>query len=471
MQVLRFQAIWPIALPLLFSLGTISQSQAVAAESPDASDPATEIATVAPAQPTTEPLSRDRLPDQLPTAVDHQSSHPLPANVTTTTTNQPITNAPTNSQTTESPTPVEPTPMRVKDLGKDLTVASALLADQNRGADQSTAASGWIAQADPTPTATARPATANLGTQQRWTFAAGVVFLNRNIPNVTTSLNVLDGSAFGTGNLTFNQAAGTQFAVGYHFNPVQSLQLTFLGLHEWRNSAAVDSKFGGEEIHAAFIPQPVAILDLPDIADDYVMALRQTIDYQTNLQNLELNYQHQLTPATQRSYVTLLGGLRYVGIDESFTLTSFDNNSRLGGNVGRYSIKTDNNLIGLQVGLNTGVQVTRRFGLGLKARAGLLASSAKQTSTFINDGASLLTINGSGSGTEIAPMLDLAGMATVDFSPNVSLNFGYRFLLVDGVATAPAQFASSFDFRTSLNSLKRETVTYNGPFVGVEVRF
>ena len=68
-------------------------------------------------------------------------------------------------------------------------------------------------------------------------------------------------------------------------------------------------------------------------------------------------------------------------------------------------------------------------------------------------------------------MVDLAGSAKLDLGSNVTLQAGYQFLFLGGIATAPAQFAKSPNLPDSLKRFERESIVYHGPFIGLEIRF
>lgn len=326
---------------------------------------------------------------------------------------------------------------------------------------------GSEAKAEATPSA--RPAIRNLGITQRWSFSAEALLLRRNVPKVETAIDVGTGNSFGTETLDFDLDPGARFTIGYHPTPKASFELSFFGLHDWDDSALFSSPT--EELRIAFISTDLAVNDLPNDAEDFTAALQQKVDYESRLTSVEANYRLELSPASSKSYTNLVAGLRYFNVNETLNLISFDNGTRLGGNVGRYDIDTNNNLIGLQVGIGSSVQISPSFGLGLKAKTGLLVNFANQNSRFINDGAIVSVYRADESRVGVSPMVDLAGSAKLDLGSNVTLQAGYQFLFLGGVATAPAQFAKSPNFPNSLGRFERESVIYHGPFIGLEIRF
>lgn len=158
--------------------------------------------------------------------------------------------------------------------------------------------------------------------------------------------------------------------------------------------------------------------------------------------SIDANYRLGLSPATNKSSTTITAGLRYFNISEDLNLISFDNNTRLGGNIGSYDIDTSNHLIGLQVGVDSGTQITPGFGLGLKAKTGLLVNFGNQNSRFINDGAVVSVYEADESRVGVSPMVDLTGAAKLDLGSNLTLQAGYQFQ--DIVQRSVLQVCESF---------------------------
>ncbi|RZM76574.1 BBP7 family outer membrane beta-barrel protein [Leptolyngbya iicbica] len=323
-----------------------------------------------------------------------------------------------------------------------------------------------------------------LGSEAQWEIGADVVFLRRSIPNVTTSIdgqiNPDDGSllgntnALGTGALDFGLDTGARFSVGYYPDPQTGYELAFMGLQDWRDTETFVSA-GNENLRVAFIDPVRAGQDdavglgpnNTDQVEDFVQARSHTLRYESELDSLEFNYRHALTPPSERSFATLIAGLRYMSIDEGFDLISDDGATRLGGNIGTYEIDTSNDLVGVQIGLDSGVQLTPALGLGLSARAGLMLNFNDQSSEFVNDNGIPTVLTGSDSDTSLSPMFQVEGSARWDVTDNFTLKTGYQFLAVGNVATAPSQYGPLED----LGDLERSSALYHGPFVGLELRF
>lgn len=323
-----------------------------------------------------------------------------------------------------------------------------------------------------------------LGDQVNWEINTDVVFLRRNIPDVVTSIdsqldpltNTLIGSnaSLGAESLGFDLATGGRFTAGYYPTPRSGFEVSFMGLVDWNDSETFVSD-SGETLRASFV-DPVRAGQDDDIAlsprntnqvEDFVAARSQRLDYESDLDSLELNYRYALTSPSDRSYTTLVAGFRYMSINEEFMFTSNDGASRLGGRLGTYEIDTSNDLVGLQIGVDSGVQVTPNLGLDVRVRGGLMLNFNDQSSTFVNDNGIPTVLTGSESDTSVAPLVELEGSASWDIGDNFTLKAGYQLLALSGIALAPSQFGPLDE----LGDLNRSSVIYHGPFVGLELRF
>jgi hypothetical protein len=323
-----------------------------------------------------------------------------------------------------------------------------------------------------------------LGDQVNWEINTDVVFLRRNIPDVITSIdsqidtltNTLIGSnaSLGSESLGFDLAAGGRFTAGYYPTLRSGFEVSFMGLVDWNDSETFVSD-SGETLRASFV-DPVRAGQDDDIAlsprntnqvEDFVAARSQRLDYESDLDSLELNYRYALTSPSDRSYTTLVAGFRYMSIDEEFMFTSNDGASRLGGRLGTYEIDTSNDLLGLQIGVDSGVQITRNLGLDVRVRGGLMLNFNDQSSTFVNDNGIPTVLSGSESDTSLASLVELEGSASWDIGDNFTLKAGYQLLALSGIALAPSQFGPLDE----LGDLNRSSVIYHGPFVGLELRF
>jgi hypothetical protein len=321
----------------------------------------------------------------------------------------------------------------------------------------------------------ARPATARLGSSQKFSFEAEALFLDRNVKDFDTTADIDTGEVFGTDDLNFSMEAGARLTFGYHATPKDSVEISFFGFHEFSDSATfTSSPFDDdtvENLNPIFNADPFA--DTNDEPEDFSQAFQHQIKYTSDITNLELNYRQQITQPESKGYASWLIGLRYFNINEGFDLTSFDGTPGDGEDIGTYKIDTDNDLFGLQLGLDAGTQLSSSFGVGLKLRTGVLLNFSDQDSELVNNnfGGGQTIFQGDGEGTGVSPMIELGLTATLDLGPNISLKAGYNLLFLGQVALAPEQFAQGPDLGAELSRLDRSSALYHGPSIGIVARF
>jgi len=306
----------------------------------------------------------------------------------------------------------------------------------------------------------------------RWSVQAEALFLDRDIPDVVTTVDRATDEEFGTDDLSFDLDTGIRWRIGYHFSPANSVEFGGFGLINHQDVDSFTSSIlspSGEVLRAAFNPDATD----PE-ASNFAQTFRQSINYSAETTNLELNYRHTLPRSSGGWQGSLLAGLRYLSLTEDFRLTSTDEDPDIfpGTSVGRYRIDADNDGIGLQVGGDLSYQFAQNFDIALRFRTGLLLNNASQDSEIRNDlGGQTVTTDGDGSNTEISPVVELGAFLNWALSRQVSLNAGYSFLLFGNMALAPEQFAGSNNFSDSLSGLDRGSVIYHGPSLGIQVRF
>lgn len=305
-----------------------------------------------------------------------------------------------------------------------------------------------------------------------WSVSAELLLLDREVPEITTTLDRNTGEEFGTDALGFEFDPGMRLTLNYQFSSRNSLEITGLAFVNHSDEDTFTSSIlspGGEVLAAAFEP---GVTD--PAASNFAQAFQQTLDYSSEATNVELGYRHSLPRSSSGWQGSFLAGLRYFDLDEDLTLRSVDEDPAIfpSTSIGRYSIDTDNEAIGVQIGGDLSYQFSPEFDAGLRLRTGLLLNSASQESQIRNDiGGSVVTTTGDESETELSPVVEVGAFLNWNVSPDVTVSAGYMLLLLGNMALAPDQFATSSDFDRSLSRLDRDTVLFHGPAFGLRVRF
>jgi hypothetical protein len=207
-------------------------------------------------------------------------------------------------------------------------------------------------------------------------------------------------------------------------------------------------------------------------------ATLNTLTYRSRFDSAELNLRYS-TQAGRRMPLDVLAGVRYMKVQENFDFFAANTGPTLPGltnasPTGLYSTRTDNDMIGLQIGGDLSYRLTNGWSLMGRGRGGLLINSASQRSNL--NGTLVATSNpysetGSGSGVGMASLFEFGLHTNFQLSDNLSLMVGYQGLYLNDLSTAPRQFQWNID-QGSRNGLDRHgSLFFFGPAAGIEWRW
>ncbi|MCA9115160.1 MAG: hypothetical protein KDA79_08735 [Planctomycetaceae bacterium] len=182
-----------------------------------------------------------------------------------------------------------------------------------------------------------------------------------------------------------------------------------------------------------------------------------TFEYETQLQNAELNYRFAIHDRVQ-----LLTGFRWMDLDEDFetTITS----GFVPVPVASRSIQALNRLSGGQIGTDLLLVDSRRFRLTLGGRFGLLRNDAK--ASFVYDDSGILSAADSRELTSMLYQLELVGR--VRLNDYVTLVTGFQSMWLSSIATAPSQISRT-DVQAGTMTLADDNISFFGSYFGLEL--
>ncbi len=172
-------------------------------------------------------------------------------------------------------------------------------------------------------------------------FRAEALMLRRSNSRPTFDiLNVSDGSTFSTGNLAFKNETGQRFHAGYEFNENATLDTSFWEVQSWKPNFNRDTAIVGTTYA---LPNPTSgpATPLSGTSPAFSAADRFNILERTMIRNAEFNYEN----ATIFDRIALLGGFRYMEVNDLFTYATFSGATR-----GDYEVTVNNRLLGGQIG-------------------------------------------------------------------------------------------------------------------------
>jgi hypothetical protein len=258
-------------------------------------------------------------------------------------------------------------------------------------------------------------------------------------------------------------------------NRDHSIEATYLGFNEWTAQDGLSTKLPRQ----LFTPLDFAIGGF-NAADFY------TTSYDSQLHSLEINYRVRNRPGRDRMIMgpdgfwsrqivpgrtqSLLFGLRGVSVDEQWRWLSGRDGVSSDVFSGDMHIKSDNNLLGVQIGGDC-LDVHEGWYWGLRGNAGVYCNFAEGDYRLnIRDTqAGDRLVNTDAHSQSSAFMGELSFMLGWELTDRVTLRFSYDLALIGGLVIAPDQV--SFDnFLADRNPALNEggQIFYNGLSVGLE---
>lgn len=344
-----------------------------------------------------------------------------------------------------------------------------------------------------------------------WYAELNILYLDRNLSNMQfgtnlgavqpqgnsfIDLNPADNRAIGTRDLDMSAQPGLHFLIGRtiwadpcddrgcvakqceqpEFLRSLSLELGYLGLLQ-QQSASARYQSNPATPNGALVSRFISTNGdtfTPTLWPfDYGNA--SSLTYRSRFDSAELNLRYS-TQASRRLPIDVLAGVRYVRVQENLDYFSSNSNPHIpsllnASPYGSYSTRTDNDLIGLQIGGDMSYRLTAGWSLMGRGRGGLLVNSASQRS---NLNGTLLASSmpysdtGAASGVGIAGLFEFGIHTNYQINSNLSFMVGYQGLFLSDLSTAPRQFLFNPD-QGSRNVLDRNgNLFYFGPAAGIE---
>lgn len=255
-------------------------------------------------------------------------------------------------------------------------------------------------------------------------------------------------SVLKTSDLDLGFEFGPRLLVGHRVSPDRCWELTYFGLPEWTTTAVADD-FNNLDIAGTLL----------GIAQDYTGADRVTINYSARLHNAEANL------VGDRKTWSVLGGLRFLHVDEELTLTASDADS----GTSDYTVLSQSDLIGGQLGLRTG-RMRGRCAWDLTLKGGLYGSVLAQEQRLLDSNNTFVLRSASARAGSAAFLGDIHVVGLYQLNDAWAVHSGYYAMYVAGVALAPDQL--DFDNRAaSGRHVSRGDLFLHGLSLGLEARW
>ena len=153
--------------------------------------------------------------------------------------------------------------------------------------------------------------------------------------------------------------------------------------------------------------------------------------------------------------VKVLLGARYIRIEEDYLFSTIGTGPLPGGASGALGSSTENNLFGLQAGLDMVYPVARYASTDFRLRGGVYANIAESDVQLFNQGA--VVLRNASDDVDVAGVFELGGGFRYQLGEALTLRAGGEFWYLTGIATAPGQLGTVVNNRLGPTSISKMT--------------
>ena len=203
-------------------------------------------------------------------------------------------------------------------------------------------------------------------------------------------------------------------------------------------------------------------LDVPfkgNVTNDFDGANRVEVKYNSKMHGIESNFRRKI----EAYKMTATLGARYIRLSEQLNINSNDN-----GDASDYDVDTDNQMLGVQAGLEKAFPLSNnKTSITLGGKVGLLMNRSKQRQTIRDNNNTDVLRDKVDSKTKASWLGEVNVDVSHKLTKHVKLHAGYRMLALNNVALAPDQL----DFNTPLantgGGVTHDDVLYHAAYIGI----
>lgn len=307
-----------------------------------------------------------------------------------------------------------------------------------------------------------------LGCQPRWFASAETLMLFRDTAQDFTmaTLGPQGPSVLGTSAFDAEFDAGLRATVGMTLGDWYRVELSYFGSNEWSDSASVRNTDANDQGGNGNLYSPFSNFGNPDaiIGSDYNNFA--SISFRSTLNNAEVNLRRRVFMRPGCYECSFLFGGRYMQINESFSYLT--QTTQGGANSVSANIRAENEMYGLQIGLQGQFLVQPRYWIDFGIKGAIMSNDVSQRTAFsADDGA---TTNAyADSGTQATFVGELTLQVNYQLSRSVTVYAGYNAFWVTGAALAADNFVADQNILTlgPADVDHAGEVVYHGPNIGL----
>ncbi|MDZ4850946.1 MAG: hypothetical protein SGI77_16800 [Pirellulaceae bacterium] len=238
--------------------------------------------------------------------------------------------------------------------------------------------------------------------------------------------------------------AGLGLQGNIQVGPGSNVEFAYFGLNKWEESASVTSTTPTlYSFFSSFGTNPFDGFDDPD------RSFTHRINYESGLNNGEVNFRRRWAEPSGFLQGSWLAGIRYFQLDEQAIFTAQgENNDTFASNGLRffeYDTKTKNQLTGFQVGGDVWLNLIPGVKVGTELKAGIFGNHATQNSRITSNSLpafGIPSIDERASDGRTAYLVQLSSQLIYRLTYAWTLRGSHQLIYVDNVALAPENFNS-----------------------------
>lgn len=307
-----------------------------------------------------------------------------------------------------------------------------------------------------------------------WYARAEALYLHRDDPETLDLVqdNFLPGdpAVLTTRSGEFDFEPGFRVTLGRYLGEDHALEASYFGIYNWSAAGRVtsaDPALDSLETADSFFPSLDPFVTFSDFDEASFRA-------DTEVHSLELNLRRNVN-----SVFTLVGGLRYIRVDDRFNILTSEIDSPPNTGTRSYVATATSDLFGIHLGGELKYDLTCRLAVELKGKAGLYLGyyDQNQTAFALTDlvdpivgtipaGTEFFSVGDDAIG--MASTVEIGATAIYALSDCVNLRLGYEVMVWSGLALAPEQLNDSL----ISNEVHRDGImVIGGATLGVDVNY
>jgi hypothetical protein len=257
--------------------------------------------------------------------------------------------------------------------------------------------------------------------------------------------------------------SGAKVTVGRRIFDCYRIEGTYMGSYDWQDFRVVTN----DDLNDGLEPGNLSTF-LSDFADPAIDGLDGNslveASFESSMHSAEINLRYWADMPPGPFDVSYLVGVRHMRINEQFNFFSESALPGPGGTENDLQFNTENNMWGLQIGIQGSCLKTARWWLDLDLKGGIYNNDMLLDSSFIQNGTETAL---STERARTSWVGDISVVANWQMTPQCTFRIGYQCLFVNGIALAQEQDVGPLFTDTPGPIDDAGRLCYHGPLIGL----